>query len=109
MSLQKTPQLVQEVQAWLLKSLFLVLGTCKTSAKKLFLDHGTRISEDTDNLERVEGLIKKKTLKGLQKAVNECKLQWLWLREGAQNNSLQIPYKNDSDQLFSASSIREKS
>lgn len=61
------------------------------------------------NLERVEGLIKKKTLRGLQKAVKECKLQWLWLREGAQNNGLQVLYKTNSDQLFSASSIRERS
>ena len=52
-----------------MKSLILVLGTCKASAQKLLLDHGTSISEDTEKLERVEGLIKK-TLRGLQKAVN---------------------------------------
>lgn len=78
-----------------MKSLLLVLGMCKASAGKLFLDHDTRISDDIDKLERAEGLIEKKTLRGLEKAVNECKLQWLRLWEGAQNNSLQVPYKND--------------
>lgn len=50
----------------------LCLGTCEASDEELCLDRGTRISEDINELERVEEFSKKKILGGLQKAVNEC-------------------------------------
>lgn len=40
-----------------MKSLLLVLGMSKASAEKLFLDHDTRISDDTDKLGRAQVLI----------------------------------------------------